>query len=532
MTDLNLSLKEKVGQLFMVGFQGEEIPEDVEKFITLNNIGFVILFTRNIESAAQIVDLTNNIHSLGVISPFIYTDQEGGTVVQFKELAATVISPMGIAATGKPENARIAGKIIASEMDACGIDGVLAPVLDVNFEENNPIIGIRSYSDEPDMVINFAREFYTGLQEMGIAGCGKHYPGHGGTLEDSHLIIPRVDMTRENFFQYCFKPFSVLAGLNIDAIMSSHILFPAFSEQIATFSVSLIEDLLRNKILYEGLIISDCMEMKAIKEHFSPEEIVKNSINAGLDVITASHHLDFQKELFDFLCFQVQRNLISEKRIDRSVERILTLKEKINLIKTRKIRNKKKAQKKLRSHIQIEKKMAEHSVTVLKNNKGILPLNQNEKILILEWQKVKATMSLEDAEDISMLNETAKKYFKKVEVQILKLDSTLPGDLKKRIKEFPHIIVGLYSRHPAIEKKQSEALNKMLKIRDDIIVVSLGNPYDIRNFPDVNTCMVTYGFRNIQLEALFDIMVGNKKPSGTLPVKITDLFPRGFGIHL
>ena len=138
---MNLTLREKVGQLFMIGFRGKEIPDEVEEFISRNNIGFIILFTRNIESADQSVNLTNHVHSLRTISPLIYTDQEGGTVVQFKELAATVISPMGIAATGNPENALIAGRIIGTEMDALGVDGVLAPVLDVNFEENNPISG-------------------------------------------------------------------------------------------------------------------------------------------------------------------------------------------------------------------------------------------------------------------------------------------------------------------------------------------------------------------------------------------------------
>lgn len=530
MPDFNLSLRERVGQLFMVGFQGKEIPGEVEKFISSSNIGFVILFARNIESADQIVNLTNHIHSLGHISPFIYTDQEGGTVVQFKELAATVISPMGIAATGNPKNARIAGRIIGEEMDACGIDGILAPVLDVNFEEDNPIIGIRSFSDEPEIVINFAREFYSGLKEMGIAGCGKHYPGHGGTLEDSHLKIPQVDINKDDFFHFCFKPFEVFAGLKIDAIMSSHIRYPTFSDQIATFSPVLIDDLLRKKCRYNGLVMSDCMEMNAVKDNFSPEEIITNSINSGIDVITVSHHLDFQKELFNILCFKVQSGFISETKLDKSVERILTLKKKINLLKARKIRNKKEAGEKLRSHFEIEKKMADNSVTVLKNEKGILPLNPEKKVLILEWQKVKASMSFEDAEDISMLGETAKKYFKKMEVLVLNLTRSLPRNLGDKLRGFPNIIAGLYSRQPEVEQRQSVALKKLLQLRDDIIVVSLGNPYDIRNFPDVNTCIVTYGFRNIQLEALFDILVGNKKPSGTLPVKITHHFPRGFGI--
>ena len=318
MNNIKLSLKEKIGQLFMIGFYGKELPEKVENFIINNNIGFVILFSRNIESGLQVVKLTNKIHSIGKVTPFLYTDQEGGTVVQFKEMAATVISHMGIAATYNKKNARIAGEIIGKEMNALGIDGVFAPVLDVIFEENNPIIGIRSFSDEPDIVINFAKEFLFGLNEEGVTACGKHYPGHGGTTKDSHLEIPETYISSEYFLHYCFKPFAELAKIKIDSIMSSHVLFPNISNAIATFSPYFIDELLRKKTGYNGVVFSDCVEMKAIKDNFSPEEIVKNSINAGIDVMVASHDFDFQKELFEVLLFYVNRGLIKERRIDSS----------------------------------------------------------------------------------------------------------------------------------------------------------------------------------------------------------------------
>jgi len=528
--NIKLSLKEKIGQLFMYGFYGKELPEEAENFINSNNIGFVILFSRNIESALQVVELTNRIHSIGKVTPFIYTDQEGGTVVQFKEIAATAISHMGIAATYNKSNSRIAGKIIGEEMDALGIDGVFAPVLDVNFEENNPIIGIRSFSDEPDIVINFAKEFFLGLNEGGVAACGKHYPGHGGTIKDSHLEVPENFISSEYFFHYCFKPFAELAEINIDSIMSSHVLFPNISDKIATFSPYFINELLRKKTGYNGVVFSDCVEMKAVKDNFSPEEIVKNSINAGIDVIVSSHEFDFQRELFEVLLFYAKKGLIKEKRIDASILRIMELKERYFNNAVRKIRDKKTVLTKLRSNINLERKIADDSITLLRNKTGVIPIVKEKKILILEWEKVRATTAIQKAENVSMLGTIGKKYLRNVDIKILKLDGKISKSLGFKLKEYSYIIAGVYSRNPEVEKIQAQAIRKIIKLRKNLIVVALGNPYDIRSFPFVDTYIVTYGFRRVQIESLFKVIIGEIKSHGKLPVEIRDIFPRGYGL--
>ncbi len=528
--NIKLSLKEKIGQLFMIGFYGKELPERVENFIINNNIGFIILFSRNIESALQVVELTNRIHSIGKVTPFLYTDQEGGTVVQFKEIAATVISHMGIAATYNKKNARIAGRIIGEEMDALGIDGVFAPVLDVNYEENNPIIGIRSFSDKPDIVINFAKEFFFGLNEGGVTACGKHYPGHGGTTKDSHLEIPKTYISSEYFLHYCFKPFAELAKIKIDSIMSSHVLFPNISGKIATFSPYFINELLRKKTGYNGVVFSDCVEMKAIKDNFSPEEIVKNSINAGIDVMVASHDFDLQKELLEVLLFYVKKGFIKEKRIDASISRILNLKKRYFNDIEKKIRDKENISIKLRSNIKLERKIADNSITLLRNKMRIIPIDKNKKALILEWEKVKATSAIQEAENVSMLGPIGKKYLKNVDIKILKLNEKIPKSLGFKLEEYSYVIAGVYSRNLEIEKIQGNAIKKIIKLRKDLIVVALGNPYDIRNFPSVNTYIATYGFRMVQLESLFKIIIGKIKPHGKLPVRIRDIFPRGYGL--
>lgn len=527
----------------MIGFKGVEMAEETREFIDAYNIGFVVLFARNVESVAQVNALTRQIHASAKTPPFIFTDQEGGTVVQFKELAATVVSPMGLAATDDPGNARIAGQMIGEDMKSLGINGVLAPVLDVNFEENNPIIGIRSFSDIPGTVIAFAKEFAAGLNARGVASCGKHYPGHGGTTADSHLEIPQVPVSPEYFFHYCFQPFLSLARSGIDAIMASHVLFPALSPHIATFCPYLIQDLLRQKAGYDGIVMSDCMEMLAVKNNYSPETIVKQAITAGLDLIIASHTQDFQKELVDTLVFHVQKGMIPEKRVDQSLNRILKIKEKFpSLIPG----NRKKItplpgtvvkEKNLRPHLKEEEKIAGRSITLLRNRKGIVPIQPGANTLILEWEKVKATMPLSSAEKVSMLGPTAREYLDHVEIKILPLvppresvafGKKIPGDLEKRLKDVDCVITGLYSRSPRVEQLQAETLKEIINVRSDVIVVALGNPYDIRNFPSIDTYVVTYGFRKVQVDALFKVLTGKIKPAGRLPVQIKNLFPRGF----
>ena len=531
MTDVKFSIEEKIGQLFMVGFPGKKLNREVRQFIHRSNLGFIILFSRNIDSIARVVELTNELHSLSHISPFIFTDQEGGTVVQFKQMASTVVSHMGLAATGKTENARLAAKIIGTEMEACGFDGVLAPVLDVNFEEKNPIIGIRSFSDRPEVVIKFASKFYQGLQESGVAGCGKHFPGHGGTVQDSHLNIPVVNLSEDVFYACCVEPFSALVQRNIDAIMTSHVRFQNISDQIATFSPFLVTRLLRKKFRFGGVIISDCLEMRAVRDHFTAEEIIKKAMEAGVDIITSSHSLDFQKELYETLIFNIKRGRIPERRIDESLVRILALKNKYHLLGKRKIKDFRLAERTIKSHRKQEQKLADDSVTMLRNQLGVIPIGEDKKILIIEWQKVKATMSFSQAEDVFMLWRGAKKFYKNIQCHLLKLDGTVPRKLMDRLVEYDYIIAGLYSRNPDIEKVQAAALNQIEKIRKDVIVVALGNPYDIRHIKQISTYIVTYGFRDIQIDAFFKLVRGDLKPSGKLPVLIQNVCPGCYEIE-
>ncbi len=540
----SLTLPEKIGQLFMIGFKGTEVSPAVENFIRRKNIGFAIFFSRNIETIPQVRELTDHLHSLLPVPPFIYTDQEGGTVVHFREMAATVVSPMGLAATGEPAVARRAGEIIGEEMSAVGLDGVLAPTLDVNFEEKNPIIGIRSFSDHPETVVTFAREFAAGLNSAGVGCCGKHYPGHGGTTADSHLEIPEVHISSEYFYHYCFQPFLTSVRRGIDALMTSHVRFPELSPEIATFCPYLINELLRRKAGYDGVVITDCLEMAAVKDNFSPEEIALKSMAAGVDLLAISHTPDLQEAVYDALLFHVRKGTISESRIDQSLSRILELKQRYMPVERIRGRGSVSVVQEVRTHRDEESSIADRSITLLRNRDHLVPFDPAGKnILLVEWQKVKATMPLSSAEEVSMLAPVARDYLETFDVEILPLrpmppmgssgsSSGISGELSpgllNRLNEYDFIIAGLYSRNPGSERLQAGGLQELLKARRDVIAVALGNPYDIRNVPGIGTYLATYGFRRVQIEALFKVLTGIISPTGKLPVRIDRVFPRWY----
>ncbi|MCP5052463.1 MAG: beta-N-acetylhexosaminidase [bacterium] len=529
-----MTLREKIGQLFMIGFYGTRLADDVRWFIETNHIGFVILFSRNIESVSQVRELTGTLHTLGQTPPLIYTDQEGGAIVRFGEMAATAISAMGIGASGSPGNAETAGRIIGEDMKACGIDGVFAPVLDVNIEEDNPVIGVRSFSDQPGRVVIYGERFFKGLKSSGILACGKHYPGHGAASADSHLEIPVVKLSHQQFKASCLHPFNALARKGIDSILTAHVLFAGIAPDIATFSPHLVRDQLRKKDGFNGVVFTDCLEMNAIKDHFSVDEIVKNTMNAGIDVLIPSHTLEFQRELLDRLEFHVKTGVIPEKRIDESLNRITAMKKRYLQQPYGGPAGPGAAKRPLRQNISLEREMADRSITLLRSKRGILPVKPGGKILLLEWEKKIVGPSIAENENRSMVEQVSADYLKNRDMMIFDPleGSQLPPDLETRLMSLADdaVIAFIYSGTAEGDRNQVRAVNRLLHLRSDAVVVSLGTPYEIKKYPLARTFLVSYGFRKVQLEALFRVLTGEIVPSGKLPVELKGLFPRGYGL--
>ncbi len=274
-----MTIQQMLGQKLVFGFHGTELSEEFISLVKEYKIGNVILFLRNVQSADQLRRLCAQIQELIQAETgypaLIIIDQEGGMVTRLPQDAVNVPCAMALAATGDPENARRASEITIRQLRGLGANFNMAPVLDVNNNPQNPVIGIRSFGDDPQLVAAFGREALDPYAGSGILCCGKHFPGHGDTAVDSHLGIPRVDKTEEELEKLELIPFRRAAEAGIPAIMISHVLFPRIEkEEIpCTMSRRIVTGLLKEKMGYQGLILTDCMEMGAIRDYYgTPRE--------------------------------------------------------------------------------------------------------------------------------------------------------------------------------------------------------------------------------------------------------------------
>ncbi len=321
-----------IGQRFVFGFQGPIIPDSFRALVHEYKIGNVILFRHNVVNNSQLRALCAEIQQLIMTETghpaFIAIDQEGGMVSRLGEDAIAVPGNMAIAATDDPANARAAAQITSHQLRGLGINMNLAPVLDVNSNARNPVIGVRSYGDAPLRVAQFAREAVLGYADAGVCCCGKHFPGHGDTAVDSHIGLPCIDKSLSDLERCELIPFRAAIEADIPAIMSSHILFPKLEDSNipATMSRRIMHGLLRKQLGFNGLVLSDCMAMDAIRRHYGAPQGALAAMNAGVDLVFVSSDEDLQRETAAFLCESAQTGALDSGEMQASLQRILHFK--------------------------------------------------------------------------------------------------------------------------------------------------------------------------------------------------------------
>lgn len=329
-----LTLREKIGQLIVTGFPGPAITEEFTELVADCKIGNVILFSHNAVSVPQLGGLCTEIHSLiesrTGLPAFISIDQEGGRVTRLPEGAANVPGAMAVASTGRPEHAYAAGRMTARELRALGINFNLAPVLDINNNKDNPVINVRSYGDTAETVEEYGLPMMKGLQDGGVLSALKHFPGHGDTAVDSHLGLPSITKTLEELERLELRPFVRAIREGAESIMSAHILFPKIeAERVpATMSRTIITGLLKEKLGYTGLVVSDCLEMEAIKTYYGTAEGALGALKAGVHLIFISHTATLVREAVARIERAVLEGELPEAVLDEAVEKVLHYKMK------------------------------------------------------------------------------------------------------------------------------------------------------------------------------------------------------------
>lgn len=347
-TQPKASLEIKIGQMLMAGVAGRTLSDDARHMIADLHVGNVVLMGPNIDSPPQVLKLTQDLQALAQrangIGLLIGTDQEGGLVQRLRGIDGFTLLP-DAATVGRAQDAdllRRYGAMIGAELRAVGVTIDFAPVLDVNDNPENPVIGGlgRSFGATPALVEDATLPLIAGLHGAGVAATGKHFPGHGATSADSHLAIPVVDKSRQELESTELRPFRTAIQRGIDAIMTAHVVYPALdpSGLPATVSRPIITGVLRDQLGFDGVVFTDDMGMAGISHLFTPEEGAVQAVLAGVDIIVCAR-LDLQgvegacrpewlERLRNGLLEAVRDGRITVDRIDESVRRIQTLKSR------------------------------------------------------------------------------------------------------------------------------------------------------------------------------------------------------------
>ena len=323
-----------IGQLFMVGFDGLEPDAAIERLIRERQVGGVILFRRNVHTPGQVATLCRRLQEINAevsdVPLLIGIDQEGGMVMRIEQGVTPMPAPMAFQAAGSSADCAALHRISGAEMRAIGINMLLAPVLDVNNNRSNPVIGVRAFGEDADTVIRYGGAAIGGLREAGVIVTAKHFPGHGDTAVDSHHAMALVGHDQERLRAVELAPFRAAIAQGVDAIMTAHVAFPAFEPDAgvpATLSPAVLTGLLRDEMGYDGVVISDCLEMGAIADGIGVEEGAVGTLLAGADIVLISHTEARQHAAIDAVAAALASGRLSQQRVDQALARVRRLKK-------------------------------------------------------------------------------------------------------------------------------------------------------------------------------------------------------------
>ncbi len=517
--DINkMTLKEKIGQLFIVGFHYLEIDNQIETLIKEYNVGNVILFQRNVDSIESLSKLTDSIQKLMIennkIPAFISMDQEGGMVSRMPSDATVFPGNMAVAASRVNGVSDKLGSFTGRELLSCGVNMNLAPVLDVNNNMKNPVIGVRSYGDDPEVVARLGKGQVRGLKGEGVVAVGKHFPGHGDTGKDSHIDLPMVPHTIERLDRIELLPFKKCIEDGLDAIMTSHILFPTLEEQNfpATLSKKILTELLREKLGFKGLILSDCMEMKAISDFYGTEKAAVMSIESGVNLICISHTLKKQVGAMEAVYEAVKSGILKEELIDERVSKVLEFKEKYNLNSKK---TKELSEKELKEHSDYTRMVSENSITVVRDKNELIPLKKVSCVI----SPIARPFTI--AEDKIVEINFAKDLARLINCDYINYDlnNINYDEILSNIRDNDTVVIG--TMNLLSNNDLQILLDKLLSITKNVILVALRAPYDCSyNKEEIGSAVAIYEYTQLALDSLYKILLGEVIPKGVLPVEI------------
>jgi beta-N-acetylhexosaminidase len=531
-----MSLQEKIGQMILCGFEGTEPSASLETLIAEQRIGGVIYFARNVQNTKQIAELSGRLQEIAELNDtlplWISIDQEGGMVARITEGVALMPGSMALAAgDAGPEGAYEASFISGKELRSLGINLNFAPDLDVNNNPDNPVIGVRSFGESPEKVAQYGREAIRGFQDANVVATAKHFPGHGDTNTDSHLDLPTITHDEARIRAVELVPFVEAIEGGVDAIMSSHIYFPALESKKlpVTLSKTVLTGLLREELGYDGVIMTDCMEMHAISEHYGTVAAAVMAVEAGADLVLISHRQDLQVGAIAAIEHAVREGRIAEAHIDASVRRLLALKARRGVI-AEQPHDEAALEVGTAAHCAVAARLSEASITLVKDEQQLLPLPRVRTLAVTVAAAVSSGVD-EAYAGVASLGAALAEHGLDV------IDRVLPlAEVNERraavladaaeAAEAEQIVIGTYNArfHPA----QVALVRELQALGKPLVVVALRVPYDLLEFPDVATFVAAYESRPLALQSTARALLGLATPQGRLPVSLGADYPAGW----
>jgi beta-N-acetylhexosaminidase len=521
-----MSLERKVGQLMSVAFHGTKITSALEAMIRDRGIGGVILYSENFTDAAGLAKLVANLDQIArdakSVPLFFEIDQEGGPVIRINKGATVLPGQMALAATSDPERSvRTAATIAAAELRALGVNWNFAPVADVNDEPTNPIISNRSFSSDPARVSLLVTAAVQAYGAVGFFCCAKHFPGHGSTTTDSHTGLPKIEADRATLDRLELPPFRAAIAAGVPAIMSAHIVVPALDatpELPVTLSKAVMTDLVRNTLGFRGIVVTDDLEMGALK-NVGEAAAGLRALQAGADYLLFRFDESAQLEGHRLIADAVRTGALSSARLDDSVRRVVDAKRRFGILDARRDQSAPDLAANARTSLELAR-----GATTLLRNRGVLPLRGR----ILAVSPTNADISFFEGQATLGSVIAAKRADAVSQALPLRPSASEIDRVVSASRAADVVVVGTTNLFAYPEQVD---LVKALAKDKAVAVVALRGPYDILSIPEIAAYVCAYDSREPSLTAAAEVLLGERKPSGSLPAVIPGVFSIGAGMR-
>jgi beta-N-acetylhexosaminidase len=509
-----MQLEEKIGQMLMVGFAGLEAPDYILDWLREGRVGGIVLFARNVDNPAQLAQLVQRLHDAAKYALLIGIDQEGGIVARLRQGFCESPGAMALSAAGAdgPALTERVDRVLASELRALGINWDFAPAVDIAYNPENPSVGTRSFGADMTRVAALGAAAVRGFQHAGVAACAKHFPGLGSTAIDTHLALPTLDTPTDQLLRQDMLPFRAAIDAGVASIMTTHTIFSALDSQLpATLSPVIIQRLLREELKFDGVVSSDCMEMKALTDNFAPAETAILGALAGLDVIIFSHTRTTQEAVYEGLLAAARAGRVPLSMIDSANRRIAAMKHKypaqpadVSAIRQP-------------EHINLMLDAA-RAGTVLLRDDGLPALDEGTALIefasyldsgILESGGLSGfgTRLRERCPELPMVALDSNGY---------SADSILQAETLAQSART--LILATRSAH--LNPDQLILARRLISLAKRVVHICLRNPYDAAALPGPDTVICTCGDSTPSLQAAVEALIGDFKPTGKLPVSV------------